>query len=216
MSRLLLFGIASILGCLAELVTVVSPETRLTKRVMFVVDVSGSMKGDKFSDALAAVEKIAAQPVDELEIAVLAFNAGPTRWEGIPEPDKIPFGWAAMPSEAAPKVAQAFLCQLGAEGDTAVIPALKQALNEQRSDLSIILVTDGIFQQESEDQILAALEAGQKAREEQKLGRAVLYTYGVGSEAQILKKLAEVSKGGYFHERPTPVPPSDKIQGSVR
>jgi len=215
MGRLILLGLAVLFG-LAELVTVVGPETKLTKRVMFVVDVSGSMRGDKFSAALAAVEKISDQPSDELEIAVLAFNASPSRWEGIPEQGKVPIGWAALPSAVAPKVAQAFLCRLGADGDTLVIPALKQALNEQRSDLSIILVTDGIFQQESEDQILAAFEEGQKAREEQKLGRAVLYTYGVGAEAAILKKLAEVSRGGYFHEKPDPSPPALPIQGSVR
>ena len=190
---------------LSGLVTVVEPTERLSKRILFVVDVSGSMQGDKFAAACQAVTQALQQPVDELEIAVLAFNDTTSRWKGVPEAARegrhaVPEGWAALPSQEAVEQASAFLLEAGADGDTLVIPALEAALKEGRKELSIVLVTDGIFQRETGDEVLAAFEAGQRRREERGLGPALLMVYGVGSEADVLSRLGRAGKGGYLRE----------------
>ena len=212
----LLFMLCSSLPLLSGLVMVVEPQARLTKRVVFVVDVSGSMRGDKLGAACTAVMTALQQPVDEMEIAVIAFNDQPRRWPGIPEEGerKVPKGWAALPSQDAVKAAEKFLGELGAGGDTQVSPALREGLAEPRDDLSLVLVSDGIFQRESPDEVMAAFESGQKQREERELGRAVLMVYGVGSESGVLRRLAEGGRGGYLREPLVRLP--DPVQGSLR
>lgn len=222
MSRLLLTWVFS-LPLLSGLVMVVEPQARLTKRVLFVVDVSGSMRGDKLGAACAAVLSALQQPVDEMEIAVIAFNDQPRRWPGIPEEAEagqgraIPKGWAGLPSQEAVQAAEKFLGELGAGGDTQVIPALREALAEPRDELSLVLVSDGIFQREAPDDVLAALEAGQNERDERELGRAVLMVYGVGSESGVLRRLGESGRGGYLREPLLTLPqPLAPVQGSLR
>ena len=212
-----LFGIPLVS---AGLVVVVQPQEPLTKHVLFVVDVSGSMRGDKFSQACAAVLKITEQPVDEVQIAVLAFNEEATRWRGVPEdhPTRpVPVNWAALPSAEAVESASAFLAETGAGGDTLVIPALRAALAEPREQLSIVLVSDGIFQREDATDILGAVQQAQAARVEQGIGAAVLMTYGVGSESAVLRQLGQVGHGGYIREQ-TQRPAFDAggVQGTWR
>ena len=203
----------------AGFVQVVTPEARLTRRIVFVVDTSGSMRGDKFGKACSAVLRVAEQPVDEVEIAVIAFNHDTRRWPGIPE-EGIPPGWAALPSLQATQAAAAFLAQRGAGGDTQVISALSQALAEPRDELSVVLVTDGLFVREKTEDVLKALEEGQKQRVKKNLKPAVLLVYGIGSEAEVLRKLGKQGRGGYLREvdeadlaLPAATP---AIQGTVR
>ncbi len=197
----------------SSLITVVPPTTRLTKRIVFLVDVSGSMAGLKFDRACGAVLEIAGQPVDEMEMAVFAFDNTPTRWPGIPEPRDleqgikgIPKGWAALPSQVAMNKSSRWLSGISPDGGTLVIPALLAALAEERKELSIVLITDGQFYQERTDTILAAVETAQRAREAKGLGRAVILAYGVAGESTALQKLAEVGGGG-FYKRSVPTSP---------
>ena len=211
-----LFGIPLLTG----LVVVVQPQERLTKRILFVVDVSGSMRGDKFTKACEAVLRITEQPVDEVQIGVLAFNEVPSRWRGIPEehPTRpVPVHWAALPSAHAVESASAFLAETGAGGDTLVIPALQAALGEPRDQLSIVLVSDGIFQREDASDILGAVRKGQAARVERGVGQAIVMAYGVGSESPVLKQLGQVGRGGYIRERTVrPAFDPSGIQGTWR
>lgn len=199
-----LLGVLLGIPLLSGLVVVIQPQERLTKRILFVVDVSGSMRGDKFTTACAAVLKVTEQPVDEVEIAVLAFNEDASRWPGIPEdhPTRpVPAHWAALPSAHAVEAASAFLAETGAGGDTLVIPALRAALAEPRDELSIVLVSDGIFQREDATDILGVVQQAQAARAEQGLGHAVLMAYGVGSESPVLRQLGQAGRGGYIREQ---------------
>ena len=203
----------------AGFLTVVPPEARLTRRILFVVDTSGSMRGDKFGQACSAVLKVAEQPVDEVEIAVLAFNHGTRRWTGVPEKG-IPPGWAALPSLHATQAAAGFLAQGGAGGDTQVISALREALAEKRDELSIVLVTDGLFVREKTEDVIQALKTGQEERVKNKLKPAVLLVYGIGGEMEVLRELGKIGHGGYLREvdaadlaLPAAIP---AIQGTVR
>src|SRR5690606_27366979 len=118
---------------------------------------SGSMHGDHFDRALRAVRDMFEHPTDDLEVGVIAFNDAAIRWPGRPEPERrrpVPPGWASLPSEESVDAANRWLEQLGAGGDTLIIPALSAALSEPRDELSIILVTDGLFGRERTDDIL--------------------------------------------------------------
>jgi len=190
------------------LVEMVPAETPLTPRVLFVVDVSGSMEGHELGRAVAAVRQIAGQPVDELEFGVLAFADDVTRWAGW-EDDDAPPGWALAPNADAVEAASRWLADLGADGHTRVIPALEAGLAVARPGLSLVLVSDGAFYQEGEAEVLAAFEAGQRAREQAGNGRAVLLCYGVGARGRpVMDELGRVGRGGSWQERrEEPAPP---------
>lgn len=181
----------------------VEPATPLTRRLMFVVDRSGSMHGDHFDRALRAVREMFEHPTDDLEVAVLAFNDGTTRWPGRPELERrrpVPPGWASLPSEESVAAANRWLADLGAGGDTLIIPALSVALSEPRDELSVVLVTDGLFGRERTDDIMGLIAAKQEERERRGLGRAVIACYGLGPTQRILARVAEVGGGGYVRE----------------
>jgi Mg-chelatase subunit ChlD len=199
----------------------VQPRTPITRRVLFVVDRSGSMHGDQFGRALACVHDMFEHASDELEVGLLAFNDATARWPGRPEPDKprpVPQGWAALPSDEAVEAANAWLEELGAGGDTLVIPALREALAEPREQLSIVLVSDGLFGRERTDDIMATLSLGQQSRERQGLGPAIVGVYGLGPAQKILALLGDEGQGGYVREDlppeeddlgpPPPLPPT--------
>lgn len=208
MIRALLVSLLVALPVLAvELHVEVEPQARITRRVLFVVDRSGSMHGDHFSRALVAVRGMLEQSTDELEVALLAFNDATTRWPGRPEPDRakpVPPGWAALPSDEAVAEANAWLHKLGAGGDTLILPALKDALAEPREELSVVLVTDGLFGRERTDDIMGLIAARQGEREKLGLGRAVIACYGLGSTQRILARIGDVGAGGYIREQLTP------------
>ena len=100
--------------------------------------------------------------------------------------------------------ANAWLHKLGAGGDTLIIPALKDALAEPREELSVVLVTDGLFGRERTDDIMGLIAARQEEREKLGLGRAVIACYGLGSTQRILGRIGEVGGGGYIREQLTP------------
>ncbi len=191
---------------------VVPAQVPLSKRVLFVVDVSGSMAGMKFDRASQAVLEIAGQPVDEMEIGLIAFDNHPSRWPGIPEEGVegrpgVPKGWAALPSQEAVDDASTWLRKINPTGGTRAIPAMEAALAEDRNQLSIVLVTDGQFYQETSAKILAAVKEAQKRRVDKGLGRAVVLVYGVGDTHSILEELGKRGHGGFYRNPDAPPVP---------
>jgi Mg-chelatase subunit ChlD len=180
----------------------VDPGAPITQRVLFVVDRSGSMHGDHFTRALVAVRGLIEHPTDDLEVAVIAFNDTAVRWPGKPEsgPREVPQGWAALPSDTAVGEAEAWLEELGAGGDTLVIPALRAALSEARSGMSVVLVTDGLFGRERTDEVLQTIAGLQAEREKAGHGRAVIGVYGLGGCQKVLMQIGEAGGGGYVRE----------------
>lgn len=205
MLRLALAGLVTLPLCAVQLQVEVAPSAPITRRVLFVVDRSGSMHGDHFSRALAAVRVLVEHPTDDLEVALIAFNDAAIRWPGKPESGgrnerSIPPGWAALPSETAVDEAEAWLADLGAGGDTLVIPALRAALAEQRHELSVILVSDGLFGRERTDDVLSAIANAQAERGRAGLAPAVIGVYGLGTCQKVLTQIAEAGAGGYVRE----------------
>lgn len=172
----------------AALVPVVNPTQRFTKRQVYVMDVSGSMSGKPFDKALTALAAVAAQPTDDMEISVIAFESQVARW---------PRGWVQLPDAEAVDAATAWLSEQGSGGNTFVVPALEAALKEKRTELTVVLVTDGIFNEDDS----VVLEAVRKAQEQRvEYGRAIVAVLGVGKAKPVLRMLAEEGKGGYFRE----------------
>jgi len=185
----------------------VKPESPISKRIFFVVDVSASMESEKrISKSLNFVMSVCQQPLDEYEIAVVVFNSDATRWAGVEcestDLKPCPKGWAKMPSETARKAAQKFLDGFPGKGTTNPVGALEIALREKRDALTVILITDGEF--DSNPAAVKTIDQEQKARKDAGLDFAILPIYGVGSHAgeqQHLIDLAKKYRGGLWVEK---------------
>jgi hypothetical protein len=199
---------------------------RLNKHILFIFDCSGSMNAGKVQEALTFFTAISSQPIDQMEFAVLAFDSpdssgagGLYRWPGIPEPDlpvPVPEGWAALPSGVAIQRATAWINDTRghAGGGTHVAPAIQQAYQEARGDLSIVLVTDGNFNDDvpvdSElgvnEYIVAVMRSAIRAREaNEELSSTAMMVYGVGSHRRTnLAELARLGGAGYYRKKPPP------------
>lgn len=192
------------LSALFSLLVEVEPQARLTNRVLFVLDVSGSMRGRCLEAAMRFVRGGLELPSDDLQVGILAFSDSTRRWEGVPEPDgarPVEPGWAALPSLDALSSAQAFLDGFNGAGGTLLAPALREALADPQDSLSVVLVTDGVFGDRL-DQVVAAIEEGQAERERRGLARAVVVAYGVGGPSEALRAAGEVGGGGAYREVP--------------
>lgn len=184
-----------------ELQTVKEPDGPITKRVMLVLDVSGSMVTQKkIPESLSCLKTIAEQPIDEMELAVLIFSDETKRWDGIPDEDaKIPKGWAALPSEEAVKAAQDFVTTNVMNNNTRYLSALQAALSEPRDQLTIVLITDGIGIYAFDQQItLTKVQELQEWRVQEGYGKAVIYAINIGRLQDWLTELVKLGGGGHY------------------
>lgn len=188
-----------LLLCLGStLIVEIEPTRPLTTHVCFVVDRSGSMHGQDFTDAIGAFRQVSEQPIDELEISVIAFTDITARWPGLDGS-----GWAELPSLEAMEAASGWLEALGAGGDTLVTPALMEALRLDRKELSIVLVSDGLFGRELSHHILGAVAGAQQERIQKGLDPALIAVYQVGGyKTKLLEALGR--EGGYLRLEPPP------------
>lgn len=197
-----------------ELKEIVKSQSPLTKRIFFIIDVSGSMSSDgELKRAVQFVKTIWQSPVDEFEIAIVVFNDGTSRWGGLPSAKDdlkpTPKGWAKMPSKDAADAAQKFLDKFPGAGNTYPTDALKIALNEDRSEMSIVFITDGEYSHPPEDsEVIQTIKELQENREKKNLGKAVISVFGVGA-AEKEKNLSVIGKdwlGGFYVEKKPPIP----------
>lgn len=188
----------------------------LNKNVLFLLDCSGSMGVGQLEEAFEFMKGITKHPIDEMQIAVLGFNEidltrgnlGLFRWPGIPKKG-VPEGWASLPSMTILKKIEKWLDDLEEQrkdAGTRVITGLERALEEPRKDLSIILVTDGIFQKESTEEIIKAIETFKEARDKAGLSPVQIMIYQVRTESYvvdpsaILAEIAPACAGGHYHK----------------
>ena len=165
---------------------VVEPKKPLTlKRIHFVLDVSGSL-APNISRVFDAVRTLAAPGSDELSIKVTVFSDTPATWG---------LGWVDMPGPQDMEQAQKTIDSLPHRA-TRVLPAIVPAAQEPQTPkgsekplgpITIVLVTDGLFVEESGERILQAV----------KDSKHPVLVFGVGNQNEdFLKALGECG-GGY-------------------
>lgn len=190
-------------------VYVVKSEHKLTNRVLFIVDVSGSMNGDKFARAFEWLTHKIMTETDEMQFGIIAFDGNTYRWKGVPEPDApdpVPPNWALLPSAIAAEQAAEWLQKNFHNGSTRILPALKEAFAEKREKLSIVIVSDGEFDEElvSEDYdrgpgLAVLIRRLRKQRQDAGFEAPMIFCYGISSTpSEQMTWLAEITEGAYI------------------
>jgi len=159
---------------------------RLPREVTFVIDTSGSMEGVSIKQAKRALE-LAIQRLDVLDrFNVIQFNSVTSTLFPSPVP--------ATPENRSR--AMRYAASLSAEGGTEMLPALLEALTprpgaaEESAVLKqVLFLTDGAVS--NEEQLFSVIKA--------KLGRARLFTVGIGSapNSHFMTKAAEFGRGTF-------------------
>lgn len=162
----------------------------LSRRLILVIDTSGSMGGVSIEQARASLDYALGQLRPEDEFNVVAFNSSPTAL----------FSRAVPASRKAVARAQAFVRGLQANGGTEMRSALNLALQQAAEQVDseskhrvsqVLFVTDGAVG--NEDGLFTQLE--------RMLGDTRLFTVGIGSapNSWFMRKAAEIGRGSHLH-----------------
>lgn len=162
----------------------VAPEQILPREYLFVVDVSGSMGGFPLESSKALIRSLLGRlrPTDRFNILLFAGGSQ------VLSPASLP----VTPRNL--QRALELIDQQGGGGGTELLPALSRALklprSKEASSTAVVLITDGYVTVERE-----ALELIQK-----NLGRANLFTFGIGSSVNryLIEALARAGLGEPF------------------
>lgn len=153
-----------------------------TREVTLIIDTSGSMEGTSIVQAKDAVQLALARlkPTDRFN--VIEFNDTATSLFRVPR----------EASSQNVRLAERFVQQLRADGGTEMKSALELAFQSQAPEGylgQVVFMTDGSVGNESE--LFSLIE--------QKLGKARLFTVGIGSapNSYFMRKAAEFGRGTY-------------------
>ena len=194
----------------------VQPSQPPTNHILFLIDGSGSMDGQKASLAMSFALEIAGAPVDDLQIAIATFGSEVQRWPGTEDigPDGNPISlpnWSVMPSAENLELADEWLATHMDGGGTHVIPGLEHAFNSCSGDsdplgtqsvvvedLTIIIISDGQFSERIEPGIdgpgiLATLSSLQRARVTNGLSQATVGVVGIESNGMGARNLRQIA-----------------------
>lgn len=163
-----------------SLVCVVPPSTPSAKRLVLVVDCSGSMGDDCWNAAISNVRTVTQQPTDDMELVVYAFASRIARY-----PDS---GVVRLPDAKALEQLDTWLHQVALGTETHVDDAMRLALREQ-GPRTVMLVTDGAFFGQHGD--AALLEV---------VGKEPVVCIGVGAKQRDVLTRIGKNGGGYWHE----------------
>lgn len=156
----------------------------LPRDVTFVIDQSGSMQGQSIVQAKQALSMAVAQLKPDDRFNIIAFNnEHQSLYAGPVFADMAQQTWA-----------QSFINNIEAKGGTEMMPALRQALNEQPAPgyvRQVIFLTDGAIS--NEEQLFNVIAND--------LGTARLFTVGIGSapNSYFMRKAAQFGKGSYTY-----------------
>ena len=157
---------------------------RLPKEMIYIIDISGSMKGASIGQAKNSLITAISELNERDHFNIIAFDQ---RYQT----------FADQPLKASMQnktFAYSFIRNLEAQGGTEVLPALKAGMRQAKSSSAvsmIFLITDGSVG--NEDLILNALRNN--------LGNARLFPIGIGSapNSYLLSKAAEEGRGTYTY-----------------
>lgn len=175
------------LAPLLVLIVLLAPTKPVTKKIILLVDVSGSMEDNgRASQALAAASMIYRQPVDEAQVLPIAWADKVTVY------DK---GWEMLPSEEAAKRIDTWITSKRSKGATYLAQALTEVLTRPElidEEISIIIITDGVLHYDSEEALLTTLAEGQAKRKRP----ASIGVWGINHTTSNSKLMAIAKAGG--------------------
>ncbi len=147
-----------------------------SQKVVFVIDISGSMEGDSIREAKAALRLCLRQLREGDRFGIVAFNSGFHTFHS----ELVPFTQSTL------ERADAYAAGLHAEGGTEMLEPLLAAVG-MAPDGVVVLLTDG--QVGNEDEILSGVLAARKG--------CRVYSFGIGTNVsdQLLRDLARRTGG---------------------
>jgi Ca-activated chloride channel homolog len=173
--------------------------SRVPRDLTVVVDVSGSMSGEKMEQARRAIVQLLATLGPEDRVRLIAFSSGVRHWRD---------GWTPA-SRTSLASAREWTDALRADGGTNIHDALAAAFAEPTPATRLPLVvfmTDGLPTngETRPDRIVSMAEA--------KRGRARVFAFGVGFDVNtyLLDRLSEAARGTTQY-----VQPSEDVEEAV-
>src|SRR5438270_2553183 len=168
-----------------------SDAAALRRDVVAVIDVSGSMSGEKISQAKSALTQLLGSLRDGDRFRLVAFSGGVRRYAQ---------GWAAV-SVQGRRDASAWIQSLEAEGGTNIAGALAEAFVVPPSEEAlgvVVFLTDGQASTGDTDPEHIA------ERAEQGRGRCRVFSFGIGDDVNtyLLDRLTERARGTTEYIRP--------------
>lgn len=157
---------------------------RLLKEMIYIIDISGSMKGASIRQAKSSLETAIRQLDEKDHFNIVAFNDSYHTFSA----------QTVKAGKDNKQIAYMFIRNLKAEGGTEVLSALNEGMHQAQSSSAvsmIFLITDGSVGNET--RILQAIN--------NKLGNARLFPIGIGSAPNsfLLRKAAEQGRGTFTY-----------------
>ncbi|NLE77609.1 MAG: VWA domain-containing protein [Chloroflexi bacterium] len=167
----------------------VADAPRVAKDVLLVLDISGSMQGEKIAQAKEALRFVLRSLYDDDRFNVVAFSTGVRAFE------------IGLQPASARGEALRWVDDLRAAGGTNIHRALLEAFvqADRERPTIVIFLTDGLATEGETDTEQILREAGQQAP-----GSVRLFAFGVGYDVNtvLLDKLAESHRGASAYVRP--------------
>lgn len=207
---------------------IAAPSERTTRLVIYLVDVSGSMKNEKkLRRAIQSSMMLLTYAVESFQAKFFAFHSSHTIWEGYKEPEPPPGvpveqplpGWTMYPSQGAMNAAINWLAGVGAKGSTNPATAFTAALRTEHKKLTIIVISDGGFHLARSR---VAIRDGQEWRKKTLGEKAIIGAFGVGTffdgldgkgeeddDLVTLRTIGQMGRGGAWVDRPLTKPDED-------
>lgn len=191
----------------APLPLVVMPPTmkaRPFNRIMYVLDVSGSMSSH-LADAIRVTGTFGS---DDSRVAVITFNDTHERWKGVKVPcHHLPAeehnnsclepGWAFMPLHN--RELMSHLARFGGKGSTNPTSALEYAFKNAPEGTLIVFISDGVFSVDdyfAVPGVLSTLRNVQAWRRVRKLAPVEMLVWATSEQTSKNKSLAELARQG--------------------
>ncbi|HEV8381294.1 MAG TPA: VIT domain-containing protein, partial [Gemmatimonadales bacterium] len=163
----------------------------LRRDVVAVIDISGSMSGEKIQQARAALIQLLGTLREGDRFRLVAFSSGVRRYAQ---------GWTSVSADAR-RDAESWIRSLDAEGGTNIAGALSEAFAQAPAEQSlgvVVFVTDGQASNGETDpeRIAASAEQGR--------GKFRVFSFGVGDDVNtyLLDRLTERARGTTEYIRP--------------
>ena len=163
----------------------------LSRDVVAVIDVSGSMSGEKIQQAKAALIQLLGSLRQGDRFRLVAFSGGVRRYAE---------GWTVVTADAR-RDAESWIRSLDAEGGTNIAGALTEAFAQSPAEQSlgvVVFLTDGQASTGETDpeKIAASAEQGR--------GKFRVFSFGIGDDVNtfLLDRLTERARGTTEYIRP--------------